>query len=201
MPPISIIKRLFGSFNDPYKRIVGKHTLRFNRRAIQKAKNEPQKKLWLSASIAAEELVASLLQLDSKINVEPFNLRKLIEEVDKKQVLSVLRAYLSAVVVLISTYKETTLRSTALTEQKFLQAWCWVFEYQPNDMKVFDEVLLPAYSQFGTTGLIKETGKIIADNFYQETSELTQEEITVLEGILLNDVSGILQYLEKQPSI
>jgi len=199
MPPITMIEKLLATFNNPYKRHVGKHTRKFNLRAIQKAKNESQKRLWLSASIAAEELVAALLQLDSKINLEPFNKRLLKEAIDKKQVLAVLRAYLSAVVVLISTYKDTVLTSTALTEQNFLQAWCWVFEYQPEDMKIFDEILLTAYSQFGTIGLMKETGKIMADNFYQETSELTSEEITVLEGILLNDVSGILQYL-KQPS-
>ena len=199
MPPITMIEKLLATFNNPYKRHVGKHTRKFNLRAIQKAKNESQKRLWLSSSIAAEELVATLLQLNSKINLEPFNKRLLKEAIDKKQVLAVLRAYLSAVVVLISTYKGTVLTSTALTEQNFLQAWCWVFEYQPEDMKIFDEILLTAYSQFGTIGLMKETGKIMADNFYQETSELTSEEITVLEGILLNDVSGILQYL-KQPS-
>lgn len=200
MPAISIIQDVLDSFKDLYKRYVGKHTLRFNRRALKKAANESQKRLWLTASIAAEELVAALLQLDSRINLEPLNKRILREKINKKQVLSVLRAYLSAVVVLISTYKEHILESTAMTEQNFLQAWCWVFEYQQEDMKVFDEILLTAYSQFGSIGLIKETGKIIADNFYQETSELTQEEITILEGILLNDVSGILQYL-KQPSI
>ena len=200
MPPISIIKKVLGSFNDPYKRNVGKHTRNFNRRAIQKGKNELQKRLWLSASIAAEELVAALLRLDSKTNLEAFNKKILREELDKKQVLSVLRAYLSAVLVLISTYKETILTTTALTEQNFLQAWCWVFEYLQEDKKVFDEVLLSAYTQFGTIGLIKATGKIITDNFFQDNTELTPEEITVLEGILLHDVSGILQYIKK-PSL
>jgi hypothetical protein len=199
MPPISTITKFLGSFNNPYKRTIGKHTRKFNLRAIQKAKNESQKKLWLSASIAAEELVAALLKLDSKVNLEQINQNILKIDIDKKQVLTVLRAYLSAVVVLISTYKETILASTALTEKSFLQAWCSVFEYQPADMKVFDEVLLTAYSQSGTNGLIEEIGKIIADNFYQETTELIPEDMTVLEGILLNDVSGILQYL-KQPS-
>jgi len=193
MPPISIVEKVLGSFNNPYKQAVGKHTRKFNLRAIQKAKNESQKKLWLSASIAAEELVAALLQLDNKVNLEQINQKILKKNIAKKQVLSVLRAYLSAVLVLISTYKETILASTALTEQSFLQAWCSVFEYQPADMKVFDEVLLTAYSESGTIGLIRETGKIIADNFYQETTELTPEDMTVLEGILLNDVSGILQ--------
>jgi len=199
MPAILSLQDVLDSFKSPYKRYVGKHTLRFNRRAIKRAANDSQKRLWLTASIAAEELIAALLQLDSRINVEPLNKRILKQKIHKKQVLSVLRAYLSAVVVLVSTYKEHILASTAMTEQKFLQAWCWVFEYQQEDMKVFDELLLTAYSQFGSIGLIRETGKIIADNFYQETSELTQEEITVLEGILLNDVSGILQYV-KQPA-
>lgn len=197
MPAVSFVQDVLDSIKSPYKRYVGKHTLRFHRRAIKKAANDSQRRLWLTAGIAAEELAAALIQLDSRINVEPLNKRILRKKIDKEQVLSVLRAYLSAVVVLISTYKEHILASTAMTEQNFLQAWCWVFEYQQEDMKVFDEILLKAYSQFGSIGLIRETGKIIAGNFYQETCELTQEEITVLEGILLNDVSGVLQYLKR----
>ncbi|HBW36248.1 hypothetical protein [Desulfosporosinus sp. BICA1-9] len=200
MQAISFIQDVLDSFKIPYKRYVGRHTLRFNRRAIKKAANDSQKRLWLTASIAAEELVVALLQLDNKINVEPLNKRLLRKKIDKKQVLSVLHAYLSAVVVLISTYKEQILESTAMSEQKFLQDWCSVFEYQLEDMKVFDEMMLTAYSQFGSIGLIREAGEIIVDNFYQETSGLTQKEILVLEGILLKDVSAILQYL-KLPSI
>lgn len=199
--PNSIIEKVLSYFNNPYKRTVGKHTRKFNLRAIQKAKNESQKRLWLSASVAAEELIAALLQLDSKVNLEQLGKRPLKNDINKKQVLAVLRAYLSAVVVLISTYKETILVSTAMTEQNFLQNWCWVFEYQPEDMKSFDEVLLTAYSKAGTIGLMQETGKIIANNFYLEASKLTPKDISVLEGILLNDVSGILQYLKKPSNV
>jgi len=196
MRAISYIQDILDSFKIPYKHYVGRHTLRFNRRAIKKAANDSQKRLWLTSSIAAEELVISLLQLDSITNVDLLTKRLLRQKIEKKQVLTVLHAYLSAVVVLISTHKEPVLESTALSEQDFLKAWCWVFEYQPEDMKVFDEKMLTAYSQLGSLGLIREVGKIIVDNFYRDTSGLNQTEISLLEGILLKDVSAILQYLK-----
>lgn len=193
---MTFLPDVLGFAKSPYKRQLGRHTLRFTRRAVKKAVNESQKRLWVKAGVAAEEFVAALLELDNRRNAAPFHKRILRENIAKKQVLSGLRTYLSAIIVLISTHKDDILQRTAMTEQTFLQVWCWVFEYQQEDMKVFDEILLPAYRQFGYGGLIRETGKIFAENYYHNTGELTQEEITLLERILFDDVAGILQYVK-----
>lgn len=180
----------------PYKHAV-KHTRRSFRRALKKAVNDSQKKLWIMAGIAAEEFVLTLLQHYPKFNLKIFQDRILSKDVEANKLLLVWHAYLSSLVVSVSMDKMTLLQSTAMTEQNFLQSWCWVFEYTQEDIKLFDEALLPALHHKGQIGLVQKLGQMIVENLYQDKHELTQEEMTILEEIVLKDVSGIIQYLQQ----
>lgn len=191
------IQDLLGFPMSSKKRAVRKNLHIFYRHALRTADNESQRKLWIAAGIAAEELVTALLGLDSKVNVELFKRRLLRKAVDKQQIETILHAYLSAIIVSITNYKKDILTQTGLNEQKFIMSWCSVFEYKQEDMQIFDEILLPAYNQNGFNGLLQETGKIIVHHLYQDTSELIPDEITRFKGILSKDVSGLINYLNQ----
>lgn len=197
MPIITFIQDLRGITKGPFYHKVGRHTIRFCSQAIKVSKkNESQKKLWLTASIDAEELVGGLLRFDKKRNMEQFKKLILRKDIKKLQILRVMRAYLSAILVAISNYKHDIIQGTSMTEESFLGAWCSIFEYKPEDMKVFDEILLLAWQQSGFEGLARSMGKIITDNLFVEHDELSSEELEELMVILGEDVSNILQYFK-----
>lgn len=183
----------------PNKRALRKNVNKFYRHAIKKSGNDSQRKLWVAATLASEELVSALLGLDSKVNGELFLDRILRKAIDKKQIDAVLHAYLSAILVAITNYKKDILTITGMNEEEFLKSWCSVYEYKQEDMQLFDEILIAAYRQNGFNGLLQETGKIIVSNFYQDTSALTADEIRLFQGTLLKDVSGLFNYLNKAP--
>ncbi len=138
MPVITFIQDLLGVVKGPFYHKVGRHTTRFCRHAIKVAANESQRKIWLTAGIDAEELLANLLRFDNKRNMRQFEKRRLKKEIKKQHVLRVLRTYLSAIVVSISTYKNDIIQVTSMTEENFLRTWCSIFEYKQEDMQVFD---------------------------------------------------------------
>jgi succinate dehydrogenase flavin-adding protein (antitoxin of CptAB toxin-antitoxin module) len=191
------LQNLLGLPMSPKKRAVRKIVQKFYRHAIKSASNDSQRKLWIAAILAAEELVMALLAPDSKGNKLLFNQRIQKKKIEKKQIRAVLHAYLSAILIGITNYKKDILTKTGMNEQDFLKSWCSVFEYDQEDMKLFDTIFLPIYHQNGLNGLLQETGKIIVRYFYQETSELTAEEIKQFEGVLLTDISGLFNYLNK----
>lgn len=191
------LQRLLDFPMSPKKRAVRKNLHKFYRQALKKANNDSQRKLWLAAGIAIEEFVTDLLGLDSKVNAKLFKQRILKQTVDEQQIRIILHAYLSAIIVSITSYKKDILTQMDMNEQEFLTSWCSVFEYKQEDMQIFDEILLPAYRRSGFNGLLQETGKIIVHHFYQDTSELTPDEITRFEGILSKDVSGLFNYLNQ----
>lgn len=197
MPVITFMQDLLGVAKGPFYHKVGRHTIRFCRQAVKVSANESQKKLWLTAGIAAEELVAGLLRFDNKRNMEQFKKRIVRKKINKQQVLRVLRAYLSAIVVSISTYKYDIIQGTSMTEENFLRAWCSIFEYKLEDMQVFDEILLPAWQQSGFEGLVRSIGNIITDNLFVDNDELSTEELKELMVVLRGDVSNILQYFKR----
>lgn len=191
------LQNLLGLPMSSKKRAVRKIVQKFYHHAIKSASNDSQRKLWIAAILAAEELVMALLAPDSKGNKLLFKQRIQKKKIEKKQIRAVLHAYLSAILIGITNYKKDILTKTGMNEQDFLKSWCSVFEYDQKDMKLFDTIFLPIYHQNGLNGLLQETGKIIVCYFYQETSELTAEEIKQFEGVLLTDISGLFNYLNK----
>lgn len=194
---LNYLQNLLGFPMSPKKRALRKNVHKFYGTSIKKAANDSQRKLWVAATLAAEELVTALLALDDKSKVELFKQRVLRKKIDNKQIRAVLQAYLSAMIVSITNYKQDILTKTRMNEQEFLKAWCSVFDYKQEDMQLFDEILSPSYRRNGFNGLLQETGKIIIQHFYQETSELTPDEVTQFKDVLSKDVTGIFNYLNK----
>lgn len=196
MPVITFMQDLLAVAKGPFYHRVGRHTIRFCRQAIKVSSNDLQKQLWLTAGIAAEELVAGLLGFDNKRNMEQFKTRIVRKDLRKHQVLRVLRVYLSGIVVATSTYKYDIIQGTLLTEESFLRVWCSIFEYKLEDMQIFDEILLPAWGQSGLEGLVRSMGNLITENLFVDHKDLSTEEFQELMTILGEDVSNILHFFK-----
>jgi len=194
---LNYLQNLLGFPMNPRKRALRKNVHKFYGTSIKKAANDSQRKLWVAAALAAEELVAALLALDDKSKVELFKQRILRKKIDNKQIRAVLLAYLSTILVSVTNYKQDILAKTELDEEGFLKSWCAVFEYTQEDMQLFDGILTPAFRRNGFNGLLRETGKVIIEHFYQDTNEITPEEAKQYEHSLTKDVIGIFNYLNK----
>jgi hypothetical protein len=179
----------------PYYRHVGRHTQRFCRRAVRQATNEAQKRVLMISAVAADESVATLLDLGDvkSAGLQP----RIFKTVTRNQATDALRVYLSALLVLLGGNKEQLLHKTCWAEAALLNTWCWVFEYRPADMELFDQILLPAYSQHGITGLAAAAGKAITETLFSSADGLHAKEIEALAAILADDAAALIRNLEQ----
>ncbi|QDR79012.1 hypothetical protein [Sporomusa termitida] len=192
MPIITCIKDIFAAAKGPYHRNVGRHTQRFCARAAKIAGNEVQRRIFLVAAICADEYMAAVAGVDNQRQVA-FPRRQRKKKISKQQMTAALRAYVSAVLVMISTHKEGLLTQAGLTEAELLQAWCEVFEYQPEDMRLFDEVLLPAYRQGGTAGLAAGLAQAVFDQVMAGGEAVGAGESEALQAVLLDDAAAVIR--------
>lgn len=153
----NFLRNLLGFPMSHYKKALRKNVQKFYHRAIRKAVNDAQRKLWLAAGLAAEDFVTTLLVSEGKDDGELFKQRILNKTMEKKQIRTIIRTmlkvYLSALLIAVTNYKEEILTKTSMNEQDFLKSWCSVFDYKQEDMHVFDGILLPAYRRNGLNGL------------------------------------------------
>ena len=156
MPVITFANYLYSFTQGPYYRFLGRHTRRFCGRAVEKAGGEPAKKLLMVAAAGADDFLAPLLGVDRRDKkVAPAKSPKAIE------VTAAMKVYLSALLVTLGEYKAQIMEKTGLEERLLLQKWCLVFEYQPEDMRRFDQELVPAYQHGGIDGLAATACAII----------------------------------------
>jgi hypothetical protein len=195
IPVITFLNDMLSFVKGPYHRHVGRHTQRFCQRAVQRTTDECQKRVLMVSAIAADELVAAILGVSDRNPSGPFQPR-VYKKITKMQVTKALRMYTSALLVLLGKHKELLLQKTKFTEQELLQVWCWVFDYSPSDMQLFDQIFLPAYAQKGIDGLAEIVGRNIIDTFYSSAS-LNALEIEALRDILIDDVTAIIANLNR----
>lgn len=195
MPIITFLQDLFSVAKGPYHRKIGRYTQRFCSRAAKGTTNEIQKKIFLITAICADELIAALIGLDNKRQVEPFKGRTLKQKLAKQQVTVALRVYLSAILTLMSAQKELLLQKTGFQEQELLNTWCSIFEYSPSDIELFNEVLLHAYQQSGIDGLSELVGKNILKQLFLVNDVMSLSEIECLQKIMVEDAAAVVRVL------
>ncbi|WP_378956589.1 hypothetical protein [Pelosinus sp. sgz500959] len=180
----------------PYHRHIGRHTQKFCSKAVKRSNNETQKKIFFVAAICADELIASLIGVDNKRQIAPFKVRKLKNKILKPHITMALRIYMSALLTLISVEKKLLLQQTGMDEDGLLQAWCWIFEYLPSDMKLFDEVMMPSYQQGGIERLGFLVGKELSKRIFEDDHANSPEEIKILQDIMVEDAAVIMGLLQ-----
>lgn len=195
MPIITFFRNIFATTKGPYYRRVGRHTQNFCKRAVNRTQNEIQKKIFFVPAICADELIASLIGVDNKRQVEAFKGRTLQDALSGKQIAAALRIYLSAILVLTSSQKKLILKEMGLNEQDLLQAWCSIFEYTPSDMQLFNETLLSSYRTQGLEGLARTVGEAIREQLFAAHDELSPAELETLQNIMVEDASAVLRVL------
>lgn len=197
MPIITFLQDIFSIGKGPYHRKIGRHTQRFCSKAVKRSANELQKKTFFIAAICADELVSTLVGLADKRQLAGFNGRTVQPKLARQQIVAALRVYLSAILTLTSSQKELLLQTTELQEQELLQAWCWIFEYAPADMQLFDNEFLPSYQQQGLEGLSRLAGTHLMEYLFEEKDVLSPLEMENLQSIMLDDVQAIVRVLQK----
>ncbi len=172
-------------------RNVGKLTIRFCKRASKLSANEHQRRVLMSAAISADEVIAALLGLDNKRNVEAFKERHSCNRLHRDAIVAAMRSYLSALLILCSIFKDSLLKKMEMTENDFVAGWCSVFEYLPEDMKSFDDDLSTTFRSKGMDGLVEVLGRQMANTLFQEKHPLSEMEAASLRDWILVDVAAI----------
>jgi hypothetical protein len=196
VPIITFLQDVFSMAKGPYHHKIGRHTQRFCSKAAKCSTNEMQKKIFFVTAICADEFVAALLGVDNKRQIEPFKKRTLKTKIAKQQIVIALRIYMSAILTLISSQKDILLQKTGLEEQELLRLWCFIFEYLPSDMQLFNELLLPAYQHGGIDGLSMSVGKSIIDQLFVVNDTLNPSELEMLQRTMIEDITAVLRLLE-----
>lgn len=193
MPIITFFQDIFAATKGRYYRTVGRHTQKYCSKAVKMSRNETQKRIFFIAAICADELIAALIKVDKKRQVQPFTGRTIKRKLPKQQISAALRVYASGILTLTSHHKDVLLAGAGLEEQELLGIWCRVFDYSSSDMDFFDTVLLPAYQQGGIDALSQLIGKTILDHLFETNDAMSPAEAEILQDIMLEDAAAVVQ--------
>lgn len=196
VPIITFLQDVFSIAKGSYHRKVGRHTQRFCSKAVKFSINELQKRIFFVAAICADEFIATLLALDNKRQVNPFQGQTLKNKIAKRQILGVLHVYMSAILILMSSQKDIVLQEIGMEEENFLDIWCTVFEYSPSDMKMFNELILPVYQQEGIDGLGILVSQYAIEQLFIVNDVLSSSEVETLQKIIVEDAVAMVRVLQ-----
>jgi hypothetical protein len=197
MSIINVIQDFLSGTKRTYYRKVGKQTIEFYKRASKISVNEHQRRLLMSAAVSVDEVFAALLGLDHKRNAEAFKGRHSCRKLHRKELLTTVRSYLSALLIMCSTFKGILLAKVEISENDFMAGWRSAFEYSPADMQIFDEILATTFRSKDINGLIEVLGWQIVNTLFQEKQPLSEMEAASLRDMILDDMAAIKRYVEK----
>jgi hypothetical protein len=197
MSIINVIQDFLSGTKRTYYRKVGKQTIEFYKRASKISVNEHQRRLLMSAAVSVDEVFAALLGLDHKRNAEAFKGRHSCRKLHRKELLTTVRYYLSALLIMCSTFKGILLAKVGMSENDFMGGWRSAFEYSPADMQIFDEILATTFRSKGINGLIEVLGRQIVNTLFQEKQPLSEMEAASLRDMILDDMAAIKRYVKK----
>jgi hypothetical protein len=195
MPVLKFLQDALASTKGPYERYVGRHTRTFCQRADSQSKTPIQRKIWFTAAISADEVIATLAGLDKRRQVGALAGWLVQPKANRRRYLNALRAYLSGLLLLCGTCKGELLEALGLTEQEFLQAWQSIFQYDAADMALFDDILTPAFHSKGIDGLVDAVGALIRDELFLPSSPFGRQEQSALQDLMIDDMAAIKRHL------
>ena len=206
IPVITFLRDVLSMTKGPYYRLVGRNTQHFCTRAAAKAAGEQHKRALFIVAAGADEFLAGLLGLpnskgggpSSTSGTNPRNAKDGPQPVANKTVTSrltakAMRIYASTVLILLGADKEQMLRVSGLDETEWMTRWCFAFEYQQEDMGLFNEVLLPAYQQQGFEGLVATAAKAISEVLFPDNNGAFPMDGEAFKHSVVHDVSAILK--------
>ncbi|HEX7503793.1 MAG TPA: hypothetical protein VF336_00875 [Syntrophales bacterium] len=195
MPLMKFLRDALISTKGPYERYVGRHTRDFCKRADRQSKTPIQRKIWFTAAISADEVIASLAGLEKRRTLGALAGWQVRPKADRKSYPEALRLYLSALLLLYGTGKEDVLSKLGMTEGEFMQAWLSIFQYEESDKAVFDDILTPAFRSKGIDGLVDAVGGMIRNALFLPSSPFGKQEQSALQDLMIDDLAAIKRLL------
>jgi hypothetical protein len=195
MPLMKFLHDALISTKGPYERYVGRHTRDFCKRADRQSKTPIQRKIWFTAAISADEVIASLAGLEKRRTLGALAGWQVQPKANRKSYPEALRLYLSALLLLYGTGKEDVLSKLGMTEGEFMQAWLSIFQYEESDKAVFDDILTPAFRSKGIDGLVDAVGGMIRNALFLPSSPFGKQEQSALQDLMIDDLAAIKRHL------
>jgi hypothetical protein len=198
IPIVTVIHDLFAGMKGPYYRLVGRYTQRYLSRGSQQSGNEQQRRVLFVAAAGMDELFSTIFAVKAQCGI--LLARTAVEKkVTKKQLNTAFRVYLSALLISLGSGKVQVLHELDCKEAEWLKLWRTVFEYQPEDSRQFNEVLLPAYQQGGIEKVIAAADGLLQEVAAFAASEMLHEKEPVIRAALLQDLAAIYRTLGLKP--
>jgi len=194
MPVITFLSDLLLKSKGAYYSKVGILTQNFCQRADKHATSELQRRLLFVSAASADEAIARILGLGPAAAKPGFRQRKKVK-VRKLAVLSAMRAYLSALLVLLGTRKDNVIAGTGLAEGEWMNKWQKVFDYSADDALFFNQILLPEFQDGGLAGLARAAGGYMVQMLCTDEAGLDEDETAVLQEMLDADLTALLRNL------
>ncbi len=198
MPLMKFLHDALISTKGPYERYVGRHTREFCKKADRQSKTPIQRKIWFTAAISADEVIASLAGLEKRRALGALAGWQVQPGADRKSYPKALRLYLSALLLLYGTCKEDMLSKLGMTEVQFMQAWLSIFQYEASDQAVFDDILTPAFRSKGIDGLVEVVGGLIREALFLPSSPFGKQEQSALQDLMIDDLAAVKRHLTKR---
>ncbi len=206
MPVLTFLRDALDYAKGPYFRHIGRHTKHFCTRAARNSKTNSQKRVWFSTAISADEAIASIARLEDRRPVGPLARWQVAPKAKPRNYLKAIRIYLSALLVLCSTFKTELLEKIGLSESEFMEQWKSIFQYDAADQAIFDSVLAPAFREKGLDGLVSSTGKVLHEALFEPESapgtrrdfNMDKQEFAALQDLLVDDLEAFKRNLERR---
>jgi len=195
MPVMKFLPDALISTKGPYERHVGSYTREFCKRADRQSKTPIQRKILFTTAISADEVIASLAGLEKRRTLGPLANWQVQPKANRRLYLKALRVYLSGLLLLYGISKGELLEAFGLAEQEFMKVWQSVFQYDADDMAVFDEVLTPAFQSRGIDGLVDAVGGLIRDALFLPSSPFGKQEQSALQDLMIDDLAAVKRHL------
>lgn len=198
IPIVTVIHDLFAGMKGPYYRLVGRYTQRYLSRGGQQSGNEQQRRVLFVAAAGMDELFATIFDVKGQSGIR-LSRTAVEKKLTKKQLNTAFRVYLSALLISIGSGKVQVLHEMGCKEAEWLKLWRSVFEYQPEDSRYFNEVLLPAYQQGGIEQVIAAAGGLLQEVTAFTAGEMLHGKESVIKAALLQDLAAIYRILGLKP--
>lgn len=150
------------------------------------------------ALAGADEWASQVLGVSSKPGTKGLPEQLPLTKASKTKVVSALRIYLSALLILMGGYKADLLTQFEFDEREWVDFWRQVFEYQPDDMNRFDKVFLPEFQKEGLEGLVGAIITEISGLFDQEpTPHDVEKQRLFLQTSFIKDLTAVERALKQ----
>lgn len=159
---------------------------------MRQASCDAHKRILFVVAAGADAFVSSRLGLPGKSGGRGRSRAEVARELTHKDVARSMRVYASAALIALGPSRDAVLGASGLGEAAFMDRWRAVFDYRPDDMEVFNQILLPASRSRGLCGLAEQASGLIDTALGHGDAEAAPGAAWSLTDALFRDVAAIL---------